>query len=144
MRSKICNKLLGIADYYEAVFTGPRMMEDGEFRSSVLGMIVEMLDVLRIDEDLRMELIRSITSGWRMEMVGDEATESEMILEKLESVRGIAMREDTSRSLEVGVLMSLPIRERDLKEEDVSHVYDVMNAIMDRLSSRKTGEHLVA
>lgn len=143
MRSNICNKLMGIADYYEAVFTGPRMMKHGEFRSSVLGMIIEMLDVLRINEDLRMELIRSITEGWRMEMVGDEAAESEMVLEKLESVRCAAMRDDTSYGLEIGVLMSLPIREMDLREDHVSHVYDVMNRIMDNLS-RKTGEHLVA
>lgn len=143
MRSNICNKLLGIADYYEAVFTGPRMMGHGEFRSSVLGMIVEMLDVLRIDEDLRTELIRSITAGWRMEMVGDEAAESEMVLEKLRSLRSAAMSDDTY-GLELGVLMALPIREMDLKGEDVSHVYDVMNMIMDRLSSRRTGEHLLA
>lgn len=143
MRSNICDKLMGIADYYEAVFTGPRMMKHGEFRSSVLGMIIEMLDVLRINEDLRMELIRSITEGWRMEMVGDEAEESEMVLEKLENVRCAAMRDDTSYGLEIGVLMSLPIREMDLREDHVSHVYDVMNRIMDNLS-RKTGEHLVA
>jgi|GEM_PF-2187626 len=143
MRSKICNKLLGIADYYEAVFTGPAAMEHGRFRSSVLGMIIEMLDVLRINEDLRMELIESITAGWKMEMVGDEAAESEMILEKLESVRSAAMQ-DTGCSLEIGVLMSLPIREMDLKEDHVAHVYDVMNRIMDHLSSRTTGEHLVA
>ncbi|MCQ8902847.1 MAG: hypothetical protein NQU42_01935 [Methanothrix sp.] len=144
MRSNICNKLLGIADYYEAVFTGPAAMEHGRFRSNVLGMIIEMLDVLRIDDDLRTELIRSITAGWKMEMVDDDAAESEMVLEMLESVRGIAMRDDMSRSLEVGVLMSLPIREIDLKEDHVYQVYDVMNRIMDHLSSRTTGEHLVA
>ncbi|MDI9616736.1 MAG: hypothetical protein QW781_04570 [Methanothrix sp.] len=143
MRSNICNKLMGIADYYEAVFTGPAAVEHSRFRSSVLGMIIEMLDVLRINEDLRMELIRSITEGWRMEMVGDEAEESEMVLEKLESVRCAAMRDDTSYGLEIGVLMSLPIREMDLREDHVSHVYDVMNRIMENLS-RKTGEHLVA
>lgn len=144
MRSNICNKLLGIADYYEVVFTGPRTMKHGEFRSSVLGMIIEMLDVLRIDDDLRMELIRSITSGWRMEMVSDEAAESEMVLEMLNSVRSAAMRDDMSYGLEIGVLMSLPIREMDLKEDHVTHVYDVMNRIMEHLSSRTTGEHLVA
>ncbi|HOK59127.1 MAG TPA: hypothetical protein PK659_09440, partial [Methanothrix sp.] len=69
--------------------------------------------------------------------------ESEMILEKLESVRSAAMQ-DMGCSLEIGVLMSLPIREMDLKEDHVSHVYDVMNRIMDHLSSRTTGEHLVA
>lgn len=143
MRSNICNKLLGIADYYEAVLTGPRARRHGEFRSNVLGMIVEMLDVLRIDEDLRMELISFITSGWRMEMVGDDAAESKMVLEKLESVRNAAMRDDLSYGLEICVLMSLPIREMDLKEDHVSQVYDVMNRIMDHLS-RKTGEHLVA
>lgn len=142
-RSNICNKLLGIADYYEAVFTGPRIMEHGEFRSNVLGMIIEMLNVLRINEDLRRELICYITEGWRMEIVGDEAMESEMVLEKLGSVRSAAMLDDINYGLEIGVLMSLPIRERDLKEDHVSHVYDVMNRILDDLS-RKTGEHLVA
>jgi len=143
-RSNIRKKLLGIADYYEAVFTGPRMMKHGEFRSSVLGMIIEMLDVLRINDDLRMELIRYITSGWRMEMVGDEAAEAEMIIEKLNSVRSAAMHDDMSYSLEMGVLMSLPIREMDLEEEQVAHVYDAMNRIMDQMGCSTTEDHLVA
>ncbi len=146
-RSRKClaNTLMGIADYYETLLTRP-VMVCSEFRSHVLGMIIETLSVLSIKEDLKGELIRSVTSAWKMDMVGDEITERDLVLEKLKDLKSAAVVADdlSGDLLEIHALLSLPIRREDLEEEQVANVYDTMNRVMNYLSSRSAGEPLTA
>jgi hypothetical protein len=138
--------LLGVLEYYEAVLGRNGLVNrDGEFRSLKLGFILDLLKIVNVPENLKAELITAVISAWRMDSAANLSTHSEelkKILSSIEAVRGEVQRaivhpaSNSAMQLDVPVMSVLPLMPSDLKEEDVSRIYNLLNQVMDYFAAR--------
>jgi hypothetical protein len=133
--------LLGLLGYYEAILQRKGLATRiGEIRSIKLGLTLDLLKTVNIGEDLKARLLSSVVSAWQMNGNDDlpEVGEGEMKTMKssIAAVRKnaqIALHKCNSRDLmqlDVSVMFALPLMSRDLKNEDVPKVRDLLNQVM--------------
>jgi len=139
--------LLGLLGYYEAILQRKGLATRiGEIRSIKLGLTLDLLKTVNIGEDLKARLLSSVVSAWQMNGNDDlpEAGEGEMKTMKssIAAVRKnaqIALHKCNSRDLmqlDVSVMFALPLMSRDLKNEDVPKVRDLLNQVMANFADR--------
>lgn len=147
--SPVGDDLLGLIEYYDAVFGKAGITARvGEFRSFELSMIIDLLETLDISIDLKSDLSSSLIRAWRLDT--PEGCESELryLREKMASIRkAISWAKENPgpylrQALDVAVLLSLPLRNSDLKEDGVQNIHDQLNRVMEVLGTRMGGEPL--
>jgi len=143
--------LLGLLGYYEAVLQRNGLVTRiGEIRSLKLGLTLDLLKTVNIGEDLKAKLISSVVSAWEMNGNDDlpEVGEDEMktMQSSIAAVRKsaqIALHKYHPRDLtqlDASVMFALPLMSRDLKNDDVPKVRDLLNQVMASFTERNPQE----
>lgn len=126
----ICRRLLGLIDYYEAIFKGKGLFKkEYEFRNNKLSMILDLISYVMIPEDIMSELRSTIIFAWRLKIPGStrekRTGEINTVLHSIERLR-TAIRwiedhpgPDTKGQLDIAVLHSLSMRHLDLESTDI-------------------------
>lgn len=140
--------LLGLLGYYEAILERNGLVTRvGEIRSLKLGLIVDLLKMVNIAEDLKTNLITSVVSAWQMNsndkllVQGEE--EIKTMLDSIAAVRKNVQMAVHNCSpinlmqLDVTVMFALPLMPRDLKNDDVPKIRDLLNQIMENFATKK-------
>ena len=139
--------LLGLLGYYEAILQRKGLATRiGEIRSLKLGLTLDLLKSVNIGEDLKAKLISSVVSAWEMNGNDDLPEEGEDEMKTMQSsiaaVRKnaqIALHKCNPRDLmqlDASVMFALPLMSRDLKNEDVPKVRDLLNQVMANFADR--------
>ena len=143
--------LLGLLGYYEAVLERKGLATRiGEIRSLKLGLTLDLLKTVNIRDDLKAKLISSVVSAWEMSGNDDmpEVGEGEMktMQSCIAAVRKnaqIALHRCNSRDLmqlDASVMFALPLMSRDLKDDDVPKIRDLLNQVMASFAERNPQE----
>lgn len=140
--------LLGLLEYYEALLERKGLVARiGEIRSLKLGLILDLLKMVNIAEDLKSNLITSVVNAWEMNCDGKTSVygheEVEAIVRCIATVRKNAQmaRHNFTQinlmQLDVAVMFALPLTLRDLKNEEVPTIRDLLNQILEEFAERK-------
>jgi len=149
--SRKVESLLGLLGYYEAVLQRNGLVTRiGEIRSLKLGLTLDLLKTVNIGEDLKAKLISSVVSAWEMGGNDDlpEVGEGEMktMQSSIAAVRKsaqIALHKCHPRDLtqlDASVMLALPLMSRDLKDDDVPKIRDLLNQVMASFAERNPQE----
>lgn len=145
--SSVGDELLGLVEYYDAVFRRAGIAARvGEFRSFELSMTIDLLETLDIPLDLKSDLTSSLVRSWRLDMPEGCETELGYLQEKMAAIRKAVLwaRENPGpylrQKLDVAVLVALPLRHSDLKEDGVQKIHSMLNRIMEILGTKMGGE----
>jgi hypothetical protein len=140
--------LLGLLGYYEAILERKGLVTRiGEIRSLKLGLILDLLRTVNIAEDLKADLMTSVVSAWEMNCNGKTSEEGEEEIKTMERCIA-AVRKDAQKALNncnpinlmqlnVAVMFALPLMIRDLKNNDVPKIHDLLNQVMENFTERK-------
>jgi hypothetical protein len=140
--------LLGLLGYYEAILEREGLVTRiGEIRSLKLGLILDLLKMVNVAEDLKANLISSVVSAWEMNGNGKKLEEGE---EEIKTMRSsiATVRKNAQMALhncspinlmqlDVAVMFALPLMLRDLKNDDVPKIRDLLNQVMEYFAERK-------
>jgi hypothetical protein len=140
--------LLGLLGYYEAILERKGLVARiGEIRSLKLGLILDILKMVNIADDLKSNLISSVVSAWEMNCNGKTIEEGE---EEIKTMLGCiaAVRRNAKMALyncnpinlmqlDVAVMFALPLVLRDLKNDDVPKIRDLLSQVMEGFAVRK-------
>lgn len=140
--------LLGLLGYYEAILERKGLATRiGEIRSLKLGLILDLLKTVNIAEDLKTNLMTSVVSAWEMNCNGKASEEGDKEIKTME--RCIAAIRKNARTalhscnpinpmqLDVAVMFALPLMIRDLKNDDVPKIHDLLNQVIETFRERK-------
>lgn len=139
---KAGDDLLGQLEYYEAILGRKDLIaREGEFRSCKLGLTIELLGLVDIPENLKMDLVSAIIDAWRLDIpersVEQRDEELKMLLQSIEAVKYAINwvkrhpQETTRPKLDVAVMFSLPLTNADLRPEGASRVHSLLCQVMD-------------
>jgi hypothetical protein len=139
--------LLGLLGYYEAILERNGLVTRiGEIRSLKLGLILDLLKTVNIAEDLKANLMTSVVSAWEMNCNGKTSEEGDEEIKTME--RCIAAVRKNARTalhncnpinpmqLDVAVMFALPLMIRDLRNDDVPKIHDLLNQVMETFRER--------
>ncbi|MDD2834572.1 MAG: hypothetical protein PHY05_00325 [Methanothrix sp.] len=143
--------LLGLLGYYEAILERKGLMTRiGEIRSLKLGLILDLLKAVNIPEELKSNLITSMVSAWEMncnDKTSEEGRDEIKIMGScIEIVRKNAQmtlhncNPINTMQLDVAVMFALPLMIRDLRNDDVPKIHDLLNQVMKNFAERKEQE----
>jgi len=133
----IGNNLLGLIEYYEIIFGSEGLIKkECEFRSKKLSMTLDLINTVRIPEDMTSELRSEIIATWRLKIPGStrsqRSQEIGIILHCIDRIRHAVRLAKEQQSLvlrwelDVAVLQSLPLRNSDLDRKDAPKVLDLL------------------
>jgi hypothetical protein len=140
--------LLGLLGYYEAILERKGLVTRiGEIRSLKLGLILDLLKTVNIAEDLKANLMTSVVSAWEMNCSGKTSEEGDEDIKTMERCIA-AIRKNAHMALhncnqinlmqlDVAVMFDLPLTIRDLKNDDVPVIHDLLNQVMEKFAERK-------
>lgn len=142
--------LLGLLGYYEAILERNGLVTRiGEIRSLKLGLILDLLKMVNIAEDLKANLITSVVSAWEMNCNGKTSQEGKEEINTMSSCIA-AVRKNAQMALalhncnpinlmqlDVAVMFALPLMIRDLKNDDIPKIHDLLNQVMEDFAERK-------
>lgn len=140
--------LLGLMGYYEAVLERNGLVTRiGEIRSLKLGLILDLLKMVNIAEDLKTNLITSVVNAWEMngsdKMLVHGEEEIKTMQDSIAAVRKNAQMAlhncspISMRQLDATVMFALPLVPRDLKNDDVPKIQDMLKNIMEDFGMRR-------
>ena len=140
--------LLGLLGYYEAILERKGLVARiGEIRSLKLGLILDILKMVNIAEDLKSNLISSVVSAWEMNCNGKTIEEGEEEIKTMLSCIAVVRRNAKMAlyncnpinlmQLDVTVMFALPLVLRDLKNDDVPKIRDLLSQVMEGFAVRK-------
>jgi len=140
--------LLGLLGYYEAILERKGLVARiGEIRSLKLGLILDLLMMINITEDLKVNLISSVVNAWEMNCNGKTLEEGEEEIKTMGSCIA-TVRKNAQMALhncnpinlmqlDVAVMFALPLMLRDLKNDEVPKIRDLLNRVMEDFAERK-------
>ena len=140
--------LLGLLGYYEAILERKGLMTRiGEIRSLKLGLILDLLKMVNIAEDLKANLITSVVSAWEMNGNGKTSEEGQEEIKTMVSCIAVVRKNAQMAlhncnpinliQLDVAVMFALPLMLRDLKNDEVPKIRDLLNQVMEDFAERK-------
>lgn len=139
--------LLGLLGYYEAILEREGLVTRiGEIRSLKLGLILDLLKMVNVAEDLKANLISSVVSAWEMNGNGKKLEGEEEIKTMRSSIATVRKNAQMAlhncspinlMQLDVAVMFALPLMLRDLKNDDVPKIRDLLNQVMEYFAERK-------
>ncbi|MCK9566168.1 MAG: hypothetical protein M0Q43_08985 [Methanothrix sp.] len=137
--------LLGLLGYYEAILERKGLVSRiGEIRSLKLGLILDLLKMVNIAEDLKANLISSVVNAWEMDCNGKTLAEGEEEIKIMgrciATVRKnakMALHNCSLMQLDVAVMFALPLMPRDLKNDEVPKIRDLLRQVMEDFSEWK-------
>jgi hypothetical protein len=146
----ISNQLLCLIDYYGIVFKAKDLSKkEYEFRNNKLSLILNLIDTVKVPEDLMAELRSTIIASWRLKIPGStrekRSREISMVLQSIERLRtAIKWAEehpspDIGWQLDVAVLHSISLRRLDMEPEDVHKVQDLLDQAVEYLEIMRDG-----
>lgn len=146
--SRKSESMLGLLGYYEAILEREGLAaRSGEIRSLKLGLTLDLLKMVNIAEDLKSNLITSVVSAWEMNCDGktseDGQEEMETIVDCIATVQKNAQMvlhnfsQINLMQLDVAVMFALPLTLRDLKNDEVPTIRDLLNQVMEEFAERK-------
>jgi hypothetical protein len=146
----IGDKLLGLIDYYEILFKrGELSKREYEFRNNKLSLILDLINTVKIPEEMMIELRSKIIAAWRLKIPGStrekRSGEISMVLQSIERLRTAVKwatdhrGPDTRWQLEVAVLHSMSLRRLDLDPKDVHAVQDLLDQAVEYLELKMNG-----
>jgi hypothetical protein len=150
----IDHRLLGLIDYYETIFKGKELSKkEYEFRNNKLSLILDLINTVKIPEDMMAELRSTIIAAWRLRIPGStkekRSGEISMVLNSIERLRTAvkwAMKHlgpDIRWQLDVAVLHSISLRRLDLEPKDVHKVQDLLNQAVEYMEIMMDGSTVV-
>ena len=146
----IGNKLLGLIDYYETIFTSIELSKkEYEFRNNKLSLVLDLINTVKIPDDMMAELRSTIIASWRLRIPGStkekRLVEISMVLHSIERLR-TALKwatehpgPDIGWQLDVAVLHSISLRRLDLEPKDFHKVQDILNQAVEYLEIMMDG-----
>ncbi len=146
--SRKSESLLGLLGYYEAILERKGLVARiGEIRSLKLGLTLDLLKMVNIEEDLKSNLIASVLSSWEMNGNDRMSVQGEEEIRTMHSCIA-AVRENAqniphncspinSMQLDITVMFALPLMPRDLKKDEVPRIHNLLNLVMEEFASRK-------
>jgi hypothetical protein len=146
----IGDKLLGLIDYYETIFRSKELSKkEYEFRNNKLSLILDLINTVKIPQDMMSELRSAIIAAWRLRIPGStrekRSGEISMVLQSIErlrtAVKWAAMHPgpDIGWQLDVAVLHSMSLRRLDLISKDVLKVQDLLDQAVEYLEIMMDG-----
>jgi hypothetical protein len=146
----IGDDLLGHLDYYETIFKSEDLSKkEYEFRNNKLSLILDLINTVKIPEEMTDELRSTIIAAWRLRIPGStrekRLVEISMVLQSIERLHtAIKWAEehpgpDIGWQLDVAVLHSVSLRPLDLIPKDVHRVQDLLNQAVEYLEIMMDG-----
>ena len=139
--------LLGLLGYYEAILNRKGLAARiGEVKSIKLGMILDLVRITDISEELREELNSTIIHAWNMKCQGSSYVEAEddihAILKNIKELKQNVLAKLHSCNpneiyLDSAVMLTLPLRTKDLISDEVPIIRDILEKVMKDLLGRK-------
>ena len=139
--------LLGLLGYYEAILNRKGLAAMiGEFKSIKLGMILDLVRITDISEELREELNSTIIHAWNMKCQGSSYVEAEddihAMLKNIKELKQNVLAKLHSCNpneiyLDSAVMLTLPLRTKDLISDEVPIIRDILEKVMKDLLGRK-------
>jgi hypothetical protein len=152
--SKKSESMLGLLGYYEAILRRKGLMSRiGEIRSLKLGLTLDLLRMVNIAEDLKAKLISSLVSAWVIN--GNDGPTEEgkedisAMLSSISAVKKSAQmvlhkcNSTDSMQLDIAVMFALPLMSRDLKNDDVPEIRELLNQAMESFANNKQQESVL-
>jgi hypothetical protein len=142
--------LLGLIDYYETVFKCKDLYKkEYEFRNDKLALILDLINTVKIPEEMMTELRSAIIAAWRLKISGStrekRSGEISMVLQSIERLRTAIkwanehLGPDIGWQLDVAVLHSISLRRLDLEPKDVPKVQDLLDQAVEYLEIMMDG-----
>ncbi|MFZ3147982.1 MAG: hypothetical protein WA137_02980 [Methanothrix sp.] len=143
--------LLGLLGYYEAILERKGLVTRiGEIRSLKLGLILDLLKMVNIAEDLKANLITSVVSAWEMNCNGKTFEEGQEDIKTMCSCIAVVRKNAQTAphncnpinlmKLDVAVMNALPLKLRDLKNDGVPKIRDLLNQVMEDFAEKKEND----
>lgn len=137
--------LLGQVDYYGAILGRKDLIaREGEFRSSKLGLIIDLINVLDVPEDMISKLTTAIIKAWRLDApersIKERSEEMSYIMHSIEAIRSTVQwckthpGPNTAKMLDIAVLFAIPLMPSDLISSEVRRVHDLIGQITEYMS----------
>lgn len=137
--------LLGQVDYYGAILGRKDLIaREGEFRSSKLGLIIDLINVLDVPEDLITKLTTAIIEAWRLDApersIKERSEEMSYIMHSIEAIRSTVQSckkqpgPNTAKMLDIAVLFAIPLMPSDLRPSEVKRVHDLLGQVAEYIS----------
>ncbi len=144
-------ELFGLAEYYDAIFNRIGMIKkEGEFRSTKLSLVLDLIRAVNISDNLGSDLISTIIDAWRLQVPERTLIQREeelyMIQKSIKNIKSVVNRnikcENSIHELHFGiaVLSHLPITPSDFRSDDAPRVYDLLNQITEQSLSLIEGK----
>ena len=146
----IGDKLLGLIDYYETIFKIKELSKkEYEFRNNKLSLILDLINTVKIPQDMMSELRSAIIAAWRLRIPGStrekRSGEISMVLQSIERLR-TAIKwakehpdPDIDWQLGVAILHSISLRRFDLIPQDIRKVQDLLDQAVEYLEIMMDG-----
>lgn len=140
IRSK---ELFGLAEYYDAVFNRIGLIKkEGEFRSTKLSLVLDLIRAADISDTLGSDLMSTIIDAWRLQVPEKTLIQREeelhTVLKSIKSIKSVVKWSikcgDQMHELHfsIAVLSHLPITPLDFRSDDAPRVYDLISQITER------------
>ena len=146
----ISNQLRCLIDYYGIIFRAEDLSKkEYEFRNNKLGLILDLINTVKVPEDITAELRSTIIASWRLRIPGStrekRSREISMVLQSIERLRTAIkwveehLSPDIGWQLDVAVLHSISLRRTDLEPIDVNKVQDLLDQAVEYLEIMRDG-----
>ena len=146
----ISNQLRCLIDYYGIVFKAEDLSKkEYEFRNNKLGLILDLINTVKVPEDITAELRSTIIASWRLRIPGStrekRSRKISIVLQSIERLRTAIrwaeehLSPDIGWQLDVAVLHSISLRRLDLEPEDVHKVQDLLDQAVEYLEIMRDG-----
>jgi len=146
----IVDKLLSLIDYYEIIFAAEDLFKkEYEFSNNNLNLILDLINIVRIPEEMMTDLRSAIIAAWRLRVPGStrekRAKEISMVLQSIERLRNDInwAKEhpdpDIDWQLGVAIMHSISLRRFDLIPQDIHKVQDLLDQAMEYLETMMYG-----
>ena len=144
-------ELFGLAEYYDAIFNRTGLIKkEGEFRSTKLSLVLDLIRAVNISDNLGSNLMSTIIDAWRLQVPEKTLIQREdelhMVQKSIKSIKSVVKRdiECGSRVHEmhfgIAVLSHLPITPSDFRSDDAPRVYDLLSQITEQSLSLIEGK----
>ena len=146
----ISNQLRCLIDYYGIIFRAEDLSKkEYEFRNNKLGLILDLINTVKVPEDITAELRSTIIASWRLRIPGStrekRSREISMVLQSIERLRTAIkwaeehLSPDIGWQLDVVALHSISLRRSDLEPKDVNKVQDLLDQAVEYLEIMRDG-----
>ena len=138
--------ILGQVDYYGAILGRKDLIaREGEFRSSKLGLIIDLIKTVGAPDELTTKLTTAIIEAWRLDApersLEERAEEMGYIMRSIEAIRRTIQWSKkhpgsiTAKMLDIAVIFAVPLMPSDLNPREVRRIHGLLGQLVDYLSS---------